>query len=204
MPRKQSLSDRLKRLNQGCCPIHGLFMSQVDSWYYPKTGKPYTIVGCPRKNCNANARAYNFEGPWEILSDCAYLLDEILDFSLLPKNRNPKKKRHIRLSRQQLLAKTNGLCYYCGSKVDSLNFTIDHVVSQNSGGENDPDNLVPCCKSCNSVKGVKTLDGFRFYRGMQLFHQKTGVSFSQRQVTYLKNLGVSLDIPFHKFWFETR
>ncbi len=203
MTRKQSLSDRLQRLNQGCCPIHGSFMLQIDSWYYPEKSKPYTIVGCSRKNCEAKAIAYGIDGPWEISPDCAWLLDENLDLSLLPQNRKPTKSYYPRISRKQLLGKTGGLCYYCGEKLELATFTIDHVIPQVSGGENDLDNLVPCCKSCNSAKGSKSLDEFRFYREMQLFQKKTGVFFSQMQVEFLESLGVKLEIPLHKFWFET-
>jgi len=202
MKRKQSLPERLERLNKGCCPIHGSFMLQIDSWYYPEKGKPYTIVGCTRKNCEAKAIAYDFEGPWEISPDCGYLLDENIDLALLPQNRKPEKRHYPRITRKQLLAKTNGLCYYCGEKLEFLTFTADHIVPQVSGGEDDADNLVPCCKSCNSAKGSKSLDDFRFYREMQKFQQKTGVAFSQRQVEYLESLGVRLDIPAHNFWFE--
>ncbi len=106
------------------------------------------------------------------------------------------------MSRKQILAKTSGLCYYCGDKLELSTFTVDHIIPQVSGGEDDADNLVPCCKSCNSAKGSKFLDDFRFYREMQLFQKKTGVFFSQMQVEYIESLGIKLEIPIHKFWFE--
>ena len=204
MGRKQSLTDRLNRFSQGCCPIHGLFMSQIDRWYYPKDGNPYTVVGCPRQNCDARAKAYSFDGPWHLLLECEYLLDENLDLSRLPANTQViRKKRSPRITREAILAKTNGQCYYCGVRLDASNFTNDHVVPQVDGGEDHINNLVPSCKPCNSAKGAKHLEDFKFSRAMQRFQESTSVNFSLTQVQYLESIGVKLDIPIHRFWFET-
>jgi hypothetical protein len=92
---KQTVADRQKRLDEGCCPIHGLGMGQVDVWYYivespPPLGVPmteveilqsmekravYTIVGCPRKDCGITAKASSPEGPAELTEKWAYLLE---------------------------------------------------------------------------------------------------------------------------------
>lgn len=40
-------------------------MPQVDRWYYPIEGEPFTIVECPRRDCDQQAKAYSFDGPWE-------------------------------------------------------------------------------------------------------------------------------------------
>lgn len=45
-------------------------------------------------------------------------------------------------------------CRYCGRPATS----IDHVVPVSKGGKDEPDNLVPACRSCNSSKGSKALD----------------------------------------------
>lgn len=39
-------------------------------------------------------------------------------------------------------------CYYCGGEGG----TIDHVVPRTLGGEDTPDNAVPCCPACNFEK----------------------------------------------------
>ena len=44
-------------------------MSQIDYWYHDNDGKEFTIVGCSRKDCDAQAMAYSFDGPWKILPD---------------------------------------------------------------------------------------------------------------------------------------
>jgi 5-methylcytosine-specific restriction endonuclease McrA len=44
-------------------------------------------------------------------------------------------------------------CVYCGAKRAG---TVDHVIAVFSSGEDQPKNLVPCCASCNSKKGIKS------------------------------------------------
>jgi hypothetical protein len=44
---KQSISDRLKRLADGRCPIHGRHLTQASEWLVDEeTGQPYTFVEC--------------------------------------------------------------------------------------------------------------------------------------------------------------
>jgi hypothetical protein len=45
-------------------------------------------------------------------------------------------------------------CVYCSSP---LNLSLDHVTPQSKGGGHSPDNLVTCCRSCNSSKGAKSI-----------------------------------------------
>lgn len=45
-------------------------------------------------------------------------------------------------------------CSYCGS-LDSL--SLDHIISRKNGGSDSGDNLVLCCKSCNSSKNKQDL-----------------------------------------------
>lgn len=46
-------------------------------------------------------------------------------------------------------------CLACKSYDD---ICIDHVVPLSAGGLNHVENMQPLCRSCNSVKGVKTID----------------------------------------------
>jgi len=179
-------------------------MSQIDSWYQDNAGKEFTIVGCPRKNCDAQAMAYSFDGPWKILPECSYLLEENLDVSRLHPLTKPKiLPKEQRASKKKILAKTNGHCIYCGLILDSpKDFSIDHVIPRFNGGENTIENLVPSCRRCNSAKRTRDLDEFRFYRAMQEFQKVHGVSFSQEQVNFLNSINVHLEIPEYRFWFE--
>ena len=66
--------------------------------------------------------------------------------------REKEKARKLRKSRwwQQKLA--IGLCYYCGRIVSPKDLTMDHIVPLARGGRSTKDNLVPCCKECNTKK----------------------------------------------------
>ena len=175
-------------------------MSQVDGWHYPDDREPYTIVGCPRDDCDARAIADGINGPWEMTADSAYLLDE----RYVPP-RADRKKTHgpFRAKKSDIFAKTNGRCYYCGLVLEfAISFCVDHIVPQIKGGESDIENVVPACRNCNSAKGTKTLEQFRFHRRMQGFQKQSGVWFTAEQVQFLNGLGINLEIPPHKFWFE--
>jgi 5-methylcytosine-specific restriction endonuclease McrA len=58
-------------------------------------------------------------------------------------------------------------CRYCGYDM-TLHFayphlrvlTLDHVVPRDAGGNNDEQNLVTCCASCNSRKGNLSIEAF--------------------------------------------
>ncbi len=203
MSRKQSQIERANRLKQGSCPIHGSFMNQIDSWYYPEHGEPYTIVGCSRRDCDAKAIAYSIDGPWRLLPECTYLISETDILPELPTQNQPKDIRRPSVKKSDIWAKTSGRCHYCGSMLElKTTFCVDHIVPRSGGGEHHIDNVVPACRSCNSAKGTKPLEGFRFHRRMQTFQQQHGVAFTLAQVEYLKSIGVDLTIPDHVFWFE--
>lgn len=42
-------------------------------------------------------------------------------------------------------------CRYCGA--DTVPLTVDHLVTWESGGPSTPENLVACCRKCNSARG---------------------------------------------------
>jgi 5-methylcytosine-specific restriction protein A len=69
--------------------------------------------------------------------------------------REKDKARKLRQSRwwQQKLAA--GICYYCGKVFKPGDLTMDHIVPLARGGRSTKDNLVACCKECNTRK--KTL-----------------------------------------------
>ena len=52
--------------------------------------------------------------------------------------------------RLRVLKRDGYICAYCGQEADQ----VDHVIPRKVGGTHDLDNLVACCKSCNSKKGA--------------------------------------------------
>ncbi len=70
--KKQSKQDRLKRLSKGCCPIHGLGMTQVGTT--PKLGH---IAKCPRKDCEIKVYMNHSEDEAKLLPEFEILLLEI-------------------------------------------------------------------------------------------------------------------------------
>ncbi len=66
----------------------------------------------------------------------------------------------LKLSRRSIFARDNYTCQYCG--IHSKELTIDHVIPKRLEGPTTWDNLVCCCRKCNSKKGDKTLQQVGF------------------------------------------
>lgn len=55
----------------------------------------------------------------------------------------------------------NNYCWYCGKEIEPSKLTKDHVFPRSKGGNNDMDNIIMVCKTCNSSKG--NMDLFEWY-----------------------------------------
>lgn len=55
-----------------------------------------------------------------------------------------------------------GFCYYCEKKFTSQELTMDHKVPIARGGVSSRNNIVACCKDCNSKKQSMTSVDFIF------------------------------------------
>lgn len=94
----------------------------------------------------------------------------------------------------KLLNKTNGRCWYCGIILDlscdvrTDSFTRDHVIPN---GDNSISNLVAACRSCNSVKGNRSVE----YLRRRMSQRDSGIpKFSANQKEWIKReLGVDID-----------
>jgi 5-methylcytosine-specific restriction endonuclease McrA len=67
--------------------------------------------------------------------------------------RDPRLTRKYKAQRLIVLARDGYTCVYCGQDAN----TVDHIVSIKAGG--DPislDNMIACCKRCNSAKGSRS------------------------------------------------
>ena len=62
-------------------------------------------------------------------------------------------KRTAPLSRRAVFARDSGKCQYCGKSAES----IDHVVPRSKGGPHSWENVVACCRRCNTYKGDRLL-----------------------------------------------
>ena len=86
--------------------------------------------------------------------------------------------------------------------MDSLN--VDHFVPKDAGGQNELENLVPSCRSCNSKKKNRTLGHLREI----MSRVDSYINFSAQQKRWvIENTGVDLDEHLHteepyQFWFE--
>jgi 5-methylcytosine-specific restriction endonuclease McrA len=105
--------------------------------------------------------------------------------------------------RKSVLNMSGGKCWYCGNSLTIDTLTVDHVLPVAEGGSNDPQNLVPSCKSCNSKKKHKSMEEFR-----AIMSRTDGwVRFSQEQKNFLlTRAGVDIDKVLsgddYVFWFE--
>jgi len=66
------------------------------------------------------------------------------------------RRKAIKFSRENVYARDNGSCQYCGSKVPRAEFTYDHVVPRSKGGLTEWTNVVCSCIPCNQLKGGRT------------------------------------------------
>jgi len=56
-------------------------------------------------------------------------------------------------NRRTILLRDLGICQYCGAQAEN----VDHVIPRSKGGLHRWDNVVACCKPCNSKKADKFL-----------------------------------------------
>lgn len=73
--------------------------------------------------------------------------------------------------RKAIHARDNNTCLYCGkTKFDCAEMCIDHVQADDQSIDRQmPDNLVTCCRACNSSKNNKTV--IEFFKHVR---EKTG------------------------------
>ncbi len=66
--------------------------------------------------------------------------------------RQKNRARELRKTRWWQQKTASGKCYYCGETFAYKDLTMDHRIPLARGGKSSKDNLVPCCKKCNSKK----------------------------------------------------
>lgn len=73
----------------------------------------------------------------------------------------PGKIRKAMSNRDRIYIRDKFRCQYCANKFSAKDLTLDHVYPQARGGQDNADNLVAACKSCNNRKGCRTPDEAR-------------------------------------------
>lgn len=71
-----------------------------------------------------------------------------------------RERDEYRKFREFVLRRDGYTCVYCGKSDVALQ--LDHVNPRSRGGADTPDNLVACCKPCNTSKGAKTPEEWGF------------------------------------------
>jgi 5-methylcytosine-specific restriction endonuclease McrA len=109
----------------------------------------------------------------------------------------------LRLSRRSIFARDNYTCQYCGHTSKEL--TVDHIVPKRLGGPTSWDNLVCCCRRCNTKKGDKSLShvGFTLKRQPKRPKYVPFISLSKyiegtRNETWRDYLPIFDDMPQHQ------
>lgn len=71
----------------------------------------------------------------------------------------------LAFNKKNILRRDSYTCQYCGRN-SGERMTIDHVVPRSLGGRTIWENVVTCCRTCNTKKGNKTLQeaGMRLLR----------------------------------------
>jgi hypothetical protein len=64
------------------------------------------------------------------------------------------------MTRQEIFARDEYRCVYCGLILPAEELTVDHVQSRSRGGDQSGGNLVTACRACNVRKGRRHMAEF--------------------------------------------
>ena len=78
-----------------------------------------------------------------------------------------KLSHTVKFTRMNVFYRDQFQCQYCSIKLPPGELTFDHVIPVSQKGATNWDNVVTCCRSCNTAKGSKTLKQY----GMTLLKQ---------------------------------
>ena len=99
--------------------------------------------------------------------------------------------------------KTGWVCFYCGTGLTRETIQVDHFIPRHLSKSHDISNLYPCCRSCNSKKGNRSIAHFREI----MSRRRDYVKYSKEQKLHLfKLFGIDIDLYTHnepyQFWYE--
>ena len=90
-------------------------------------------------------------------------------------------------------------CIYCGKKLNKQTRTLDHKYPRSWGGISIPNNLVPCCRHCNTEKSSMTEKQYREW--LTLPHDERADGFSKFMKINEEKLEHTFILP--KEWMST-
>ena len=62
-----------------------------------------------------------------------------------------------------------GRCPYCQKEIRESELSVDHIYPLSRGGDDDFENMIPCCSRCNRMKADMLPDEFLEITGGDLF-----------------------------------
>ncbi len=68
-----------------------------------------------------------------------------------------KLLHNVKFTRMNVFYRDQFQCQYCSQKLNASELTFDHVIPVSLNGKTDWENVVTCCKKCNTKKGSKNL-----------------------------------------------
>lgn len=84
---------------------------------------------------------------------------------------------------------TGGECPYCGIEIAPETCSFDHATPFDRGGENEPENIVACCLTCQREKATKTPEEFAIARTLTVNCESCGRTFKPRYADYVRGYG---------------
>ena len=78
--------------------------------------------------------------------------------SIIMLRRFHKFQNYVKFSRSNVYLRDMYRCQYCANVFDTNQLTLDHVLPRSKGGDTAWENIVTCCKNCNTLKGSKPID----------------------------------------------
>ena len=77
-------------------------------------------------------------------------------------------------------SRTTLICQYCADALTTESYSLDHVIPRSQGGLSTWENLVACCKYCNSEKANRTPE----QAGMRLLKKPVAPSIHDSKFTF--------------------
>lgn len=71
------------------------------------------------------------------------------------------RKRISKEERLKVYEKYGCHCAYCGKPIEYKDMQVDHLEAYWKGGDDNIENYMPACRSCNHYKRGNSLEGFR-------------------------------------------